>query len=78
VTPQQLAAGRRVCQVVCVQNKYNLAYRVDDALVDVLARDGIAYGPFFPLGGGLTQLQSSTLFDLTQRLRATPAQIAIA
>jgi aryl-alcohol dehydrogenase-like predicted oxidoreductase len=78
VTPQQLAAGRRICQVVCVQNKYNLGYRVDDTLVDVLAQDGIAYVPFFPLGGGFTQLQSSTLSDLTQRLRATPAQIAIA
>jgi len=78
VTPQQLAAGRRICQVVCVQNKYNLAYRVDDPLVDVLAQDGIAYVPFFPLGGGFTPLQSSTLSDLTQRLRATPAQIAIA
>ena len=78
VTPQQLAAGRRICQVVCVQNKYNLAYRVDDVLVDVLAQDGIAYVPFFPLGGGLSQLQSSTLSDLTRRLRATPAQIAIA
>ena len=78
VTPQQLAAGRRICQVVCVQNKYNLAYRVDDVLVDVLAQDGIAYVPFFPLGGGFSQLQSSTLSDLTRRLRATPAQIAIA
>jgi len=78
VTPQQLAAGRRICQIVCVQNKYNLAYRADDALVDVLAHDGIAYVPFFPLGGGFTQLQSSTLSDVAQRLRATPAQVAIA
>jgi len=78
VTPQQLAAGRRICQIVCVQNKYNLAYRADDALVDVLAQQGIAYVPFFPLGGGFTQLQSSTLSDVAQRLRATPAQIAIA
>ena len=78
VTPQQLAAGRRICQIVCVQNKYNLAYRADDALVDVLAQDRIAYVPFFPLGGGFTQLQSSTLSDVAQRLRATPAQVAIA
>jgi pyridoxine 4-dehydrogenase len=78
VTPQQVAAGRRICQIVCVQNKYNLTYRVDDALVDALAQDGIAYVPFFPLGGGFTQLQSSTLSDVAQRLRATPAQIAIA
>jgi pyridoxine 4-dehydrogenase len=78
VTPQQLAAGRRICQIVCVQNKYNLAYRVDDGLVDALAQDGIAYVPFFPLGGGFTQLQSSTVSDVAQRLRVTPAQIAIA
>src|SRR6185295_13709531 len=78
VTPQQLAVGRRICQIVCVQNKYNLAYRVDDALVDVLAEERIAYVPFFPLGGGFTQLQSSTLSDVARRLRATPAQIAIA
>ena len=78
VTPQQLAAGRRICPIVCVQNKYNLAYRADGALVDFLAEDGIAYVPFFPLGGGFTQLQSSTLSDVAQRLRATPAQVAIA
>jgi pyridoxine 4-dehydrogenase len=78
VTPQQLAAGRHICQIVCVQNKYNLAYRVDDGLVDALAQDRIAYVPFFPLGGGFTQLQSSALSEVAQRLRATPAQIAIA
>jgi len=78
VTPQQLAAGRRICQIVCVQNKYNLTYRVDDTLVDVLAEERIAYVPFFPLGGGFTQLQSSTLSDVAQRLRVTPAQIASA
>jgi pyridoxine 4-dehydrogenase len=78
VTPQQLLAGRRLCQIVCVQNKYNLAYRVDDALVDALAHDGIAYVPFFPLGGGFSQLQSATVSDVAQRLAATPAQIAIA
>ena len=78
VTPQQLAAGQRICRIVCVQNKYNLAYRVDDALVDALAEDGIAYVPFFPLGGGFTQLQSATVSGVAQRLRATPAQIAIA
>jgi pyridoxine 4-dehydrogenase len=77
VTPQQLTAGRRICQIVCVQNKYNLAYRVDDALVDVLAQDGIAYVPFFPLGG-FTQFQSLTLTDVAQRLRATPAHVALA
>src|SRR6185295_17520999 len=78
VTAQQLAAGRRICQIVCVQNKYNLAFRADNALVDALAQDGIAYVPFFPLGGGFTQLQSSTMSDVARRLRATPAQVAIA
>src|SRR6476619_7647520 len=56
VTPRQVEAGRRICRIVCVQNKYNLAYRADDALVDVLAQQGIAYVPFFPLGSGFTQL----------------------
>ena len=69
---------RRAVSGLCVQNKYNLAYRVDDALVDVLAQDGVAYVPYFPLGGGFTQLQSSTLSDVAQGLGATPAQIAIA
>jgi pyridoxine 4-dehydrogenase len=58
VTPEQIEAGRRVCEIVCVQNKYNLTYRVDDALVDVLDRDRIAYVPFFPLGGALAPLRS--------------------
>jgi len=78
VTPRQVEAGRRICRIVCVQNKYNLAYRVDDPLVDVLSQDRIAYVPFFPLGGGFTELQSSALSDVAQRLRATPAQTAIA
>ena len=77
VTPQQLATGRRICRIICVQNKYNLAYRLDDALVDVLAQDGIAYVPFFPLGG-FTPLQSSTLSDVAGRLGATPMQVALA
>ena len=50
VTPAQIAEGRRICEIVCVQNHYNLAHRADDALIDDLARDGIAYVPFFPLG----------------------------
>lgn len=78
VTPRQVEAGRRICRIVCVQNKYNLAYRIDDPLVEVLSQDRIAYVPFFPLGGGFTELQSSALSDVAQRLRATPAQIAIA
>jgi pyridoxine 4-dehydrogenase len=60
VTPVQIAEGRRICEIVCVQNQYNLAHRNDDAVIDSLAGDRIAYVPFFPLGG-FTPLQSSTL-----------------
>ncbi|WP_428486318.1 aldo/keto reductase family oxidoreductase [Rhodopila sp.] len=77
VTPTQVAQGRRICEIVCVQNQYNLAHRNDDALIDDLARDGIAYVPFFPLGG-FSPLQSSTLSDVAARLGATPMQIALA
>jgi pyridoxine 4-dehydrogenase len=77
VTRAQLEAGRRICKIVCVQNQYNLAHREDDALVDELARDGVAYVPFFPLGG-FTPLQSSTLSDVARRLGATPMQVALA
>ncbi len=77
VTPAQIAEGRRICEIVCVQNHYNLARRSDDALIDELARDGIAYVPFFPLGG-FTPLQSSTLSDVAARLGATPMQVALA
>jgi aryl-alcohol dehydrogenase-like predicted oxidoreductase len=77
VTPAQIAAGRRICEIVCVQNHYNVAYRHDDALIDSLAKDGIAYVPFFPLGG-FTPLQSSTLSDVAKRLGATPMQVALA
>ena len=77
VTPTQIAEGRRICQIVCVQNQYNLAHRADDALIDDLSRDGIAYVPFFPLGG-FSPLQSSVLSDVAQRLSATPMQIALA
>jgi aryl-alcohol dehydrogenase-like predicted oxidoreductase len=62
---------------VCVQNNYNLAHRDDDALIDDLARQGIAYVPFFPLGG-FTPLQSSTLSSVAERLRTTPMQVALA
>ena len=78
VTPEQVARGRRICEIVCVQNKYNLAYRLDDALVDDLAKARIAYVPFFPIGGGFTQLQSSALSEVAQDMGATPAQVAIA
>jgi pyridoxine 4-dehydrogenase len=77
VTPTQVAEGRGICNIVCVQNQYNLAHRNDDALIDDLARDGIAYVPFFPLGG-FTPLQSSGLSDVAQRLGATPMQVALA
>jgi pyridoxine 4-dehydrogenase len=77
VTPTQIAEGRRICEIVCVQNYYNLAHRTDDALIDDLARQNIAYVPFFPLGG-FTPLQSSTLSDVAGRLGATPMQIALA
>jgi pyridoxine 4-dehydrogenase len=77
VSPTQVAEGRRICEIVCVQNQYNLAHRTDDALIDDLARDGIAYVPFFPLGG-FNPLQSSALSDVAQRLGATPMQVALA
>src|SRR5471032_3142897 len=77
VTAKQVADGRRIAPIVCVQNQYNLAHREDDALIDDLARDGIAYVPFFPLGG-FTPLQSATLSDVAARLGATPMQVALA
>jgi pyridoxine 4-dehydrogenase len=77
VTPKQIADGRRICEIVCVQNHYNLAHRTDDALIETLAGQGIAFVPFFPLGG-FTPLQSSTLSDVARRLDATPMQVALA
>jgi aryl-alcohol dehydrogenase-like predicted oxidoreductase len=77
VTPVQIAEARRIAPIVCVQNHYNLAHRADDALIADLARDGIAYVPFFPLGG-FTPLQSATLSDVAARLGATPMQAALA
>ncbi|MCJ2075449.1 aldo/keto reductase family oxidoreductase [Methylobacterium sp. E-016] len=77
VTPTQVAEGRRICEIACVQNHYNLAHRGDDALVDALARDGIAYVPFFPLGG-FSPLQSAGLSAVAERLDATPLQVALA
>jgi pyridoxine 4-dehydrogenase len=77
VTATQIAAARRICEIVCVQNHYNLAHRADDSLIDELARQGIAYVPFFPLGG-FTPLQSSTLSEVAERLEATPMQVALA
>ena len=77
VTAAQIAEGRRICEIVCVQNQYNLAHRHDDALIDDLGGDRIAYVPFFPLGG-FTPLQSSTLSGVAQGLGATPMQVALA
>jgi pyridoxine 4-dehydrogenase len=77
VTPAQIEEGRRICQIVCVQNHYNLAHRADDTLIDELARHRTAYVPYFPLGG-FTPLQSSTLSDVAQGLGATPLQVALA
>jgi pyridoxine 4-dehydrogenase len=77
VTPAQVAEARQIAPMVCVQNQYNLAHRTDDALIADLARDGIAYVPFFPLGG-FAPLQSTTLSDVAARLGATPMQVALA
>ncbi|RUV22241.1 aldo/keto reductase family oxidoreductase [Mesorhizobium sp. M1A.F.Ca.IN.022.04.1.1] len=77
VTRAQIQEGRKICDIVCVQNQYNLAHREDDALIDELARHGIAYVPFFPLGG-FSPLQSSTLSGVAERLGAKPMQVALA
>ena len=77
VTPAQIAEAQQIVPIVCVQNQYNLAHRGDDELVAELAREGIAYVPFFPLGG-FTPLQSDTLSDVASRLDATPMQVALA
>ena len=77
VTASQVAEAQAITSVVCVQNQYNLATRDDDALVDDLARQGIAYVPFFPLGG-FTPLQSSTLSNVAGQLGATAMQVALA
>ena len=77
VTHAQVAEGRRLCDIACVQNHYNLAHRTDDALIDELVRDGIAYVPFFPLGG-FSPLQSAALSDVAARLRTSPNQVALA
>ncbi|MHB0950358.1 MAG: aldo/keto reductase family oxidoreductase [Allorhizobium sp.] len=75
-TIKQVSDARKICDIVCVQNMYNIAHRHDDALIGELARDGIAYVPFFPLGG-FSPLQSSTLSDVAARLEATSMQIAL-
>jgi len=77
VTPTQIREARAITPIVCVQNYYNVANRGDDAMVDALAKDGIAYVPFFPLGGFMP-LQSQTLSDVAKKLNATPLQVALA
>ncbi|WAH65578.1 aldo/keto reductase family oxidoreductase [Xanthomonas hortorum] len=77
VTATQVAEARAITDIVCVQNMYNIAHRHDDEIIDALARDGIAYVPFFPLGG-FSPLQSSTLASVAERLAATPMQVALA
>ncbi|MES2076429.1 MAG: aldo/keto reductase family oxidoreductase [Pseudomonadota bacterium] len=76
-TVQQVKQARSLAHIVCVQNQYNLVHRHDDALIDELAKDGIAYVPFFPLGG-FSPLQSSILSDVAAQLDATPMQTALA
>jgi aryl-alcohol dehydrogenase-like predicted oxidoreductase len=76
-TARQIDEARRIVQVVCVQNHYNLAHRADDALIDELSAAGIAYVPFFPLGG-FTPLQSAELSAVAKEMGATPMQIALA
>jgi len=77
VTPEQLAEAKRIAEIVCVQNFFNVANRDDDAFVDELAKQGVAYVPFFPLGG-FTPLQSTELDAVAAKLQATPMQVALA
>ncbi|MDR6126114.1 pyridoxine 4-dehydrogenase [Sphingomonas sp. SORGH_AS802] len=77
VTPMQFEEARDIAEIVCVQNQYNLAHRDDDAFIDALAAEGIAYVPFFPLGG-FSPLQSAALSGVATRLDATPMQVALA
>jgi pyridoxine 4-dehydrogenase len=76
-TPKQIADGGKIAKIVCVQNLYNLVNRADDALIDTLAAEGIAYVPYFPLGG-FSPLQSTALSEVARRLDATPMQVALA
>jgi pyridoxine 4-dehydrogenase len=77
VSPGQLAEGQAITEIVCVQNLFNLAHRHDDGFIDYLARQGVAYVPFFPLGG-FTPLQSASLDAAAAALQATPMQVALA
>jgi aryl-alcohol dehydrogenase-like predicted oxidoreductase len=77
VTPAQLKEAEGIAEIVCIQNLYNVAHRDDDAFLDDLTKQGIAYVPFFPLGG-FTPLQSSALDEVAAELEATPMQVALA
>jgi pyridoxine 4-dehydrogenase len=77
ITPRQFEQAQRITEIVCVQNFYNVAHRNDDAFIDALAQQGIAYVPFFPLGG-FTPLQSSVLDHVAASMQATPMQVALA
>lgn len=77
VTPQQFAEAQRITEIVCIQNLYNVVHRNDDVFIDTLAQQGIAYVPFFPLGG-FTPLQSSALDRIAASVQATPMQVALA
>ena len=77
VTPRQLQEAQKITEIVCVQNFYNVAYRNDDAFIDNLARQGIAYVPFFPLGG-FSPLQSNALDRVAAIMQASPMQVALA
>ena len=76
-TPKQVDAARGIVDLVCVQNQYNLAHRDDDAMIDALAAEGIAFVPFFPLGG-FSPLQSAALAAVAARLGHSPQQVALA
>jgi pyridoxine 4-dehydrogenase len=77
VTPEQIAEAQSIAPIVCVQNHYNIAHRVDDQLIDSLAEQGIAYVPYFPLGG-FTPLQSDALSTVASELQSTPMAVALA
>ncbi len=77
ITSEQFAEGQKIAEIVCVQNLYNLANRSDDGFLDMLAAQGIAYVPYFPLGG-FTPLQSSALDEAAASLQATSMQVALA
>ncbi|HEY4051165.1 MAG TPA: aldo/keto reductase family oxidoreductase [Acidobacteriaceae bacterium] len=77
VSPEQFAQAQTITEIVCVQNHYNLAHRNDDRFIDDLAEQGVAYVPFFPLGG-FSPLQASTLDAVAESLQATPMQVALA